>query len=307
MTTEKSLVPQGISHDIDLSKMNYNDRMKHHTKQLRTILFLHGIEGARAYKEKYPEAKSIWIDIKTNASQPKPKGYAAALLNIVDGWLQSDTALTATNRADVERLNSKLETDRFNPSTHFSKPLSPPIRNKIAAIMEAHGARLPASAESMSAVRKAIQAFKANGQSEAQPFAAIGSRTGDSITLGNRKFRIEDYRGRACIRVTTGGVTQRLYLETIEALLSGFSESQPGDNLSSSIVYTIGELVSAPKSDAVTVNLDNPETSSPGDIDLPTPADEPAPSLYDRIARLAANNRAAPIMPADNGRDILEL
>jgi hypothetical protein len=314
--TKKSLVPEGISHDFDLSKLSYPERMEHHRKQLWSITRWDGINAANAYKEKYPEAKAIWIEANPTASIPKPPGYDRAIIGMVSMWFESSIALAAKNREDVERLNRKLETNRFDPDRLFNRPLSQGLRKKIAAIFEGRHLRLPASAQTLSAVRKAVVAAKAQGTPQGRPFTNVGTRTPQTLVIGAKSFPIEMYKGRECIRVSAGGTRQRVSMAILETILAGLDVPVvPGDTPPITIYGNKRELVSA--TDTAPMETNSPgdieglpadmEASSPGDIEAAAAVDEPAPSLYDRIARLAAANRAAQIIPTDDGSDPLEL
>jgi hypothetical protein len=290
------------------------DRMAYHTKRLRVVCYVEGIEGVRLYKAKFPEAKPIQVKATTFAFQPKPEGYADFLCSLVDSWFQSDTALAATNRADVERLNQAVHPRRFNPDNHFTKPLSATLIGKLADVFAKHGHQLDTNdAKSMSKVRAAAKAAKGK-RSAGRPFAKIGHITGDSLIVGNQSFRVEQHNGHACIRVIVGNSRVRLRLDALAAFvgLVGFE----GDILPlSSIENRTGdlapELENAPEADPLNSILpenwprpdDQPELSLSGELapDLSCP-----PSLMDRIAVLKPVQQLPPAAHAD-GADPLNL
>lgn len=309
MTTEKSLVPTGISHDIDLSKMNYDDRIKHHTAQLWSITKWQGLDGAKAYKLRYPEADKIRVDANPNAYLPKPTGYYDEIAKMVRHWFDSSIALASTNREDVVRLNGKLGTNRFDPDRFFSRPLSPKLRKKIAAVFDERLALLPDNAVTMSQVRTAVKAFKARAAPQGKPFGTIGTRTEQSLTIGSKVYRIEMYRGRECIRVTSGKTTQRIYLSILQEFISGLPVGEAVASPFPAICIYTGELVSAGEDNPKQGSDKGVETSSQQHSHISdNPADEPEPCLSDRIAILAANKRARQIIRIDDDdRDILEL
>ncbi len=308
MTTEKSLVPSGISHDTDLSKMNYDDRMKHHTAQLWSIAKWQGLDGVKTYKLRYPEADKIRVDPNPKAYVPKPAGYFDAVANMIRHWFDSSIALASTNREDVVRLNNKLGSNRFDPDRFFSRELSPSLRKKIAGVFEERLGLLPDNVRTMSGVRQAVKAFKAREAPQGKPFGTIGTRTEQSLTIGSKVYRIEMHRGKECVRITSGKTTQRIYLSLLQELISGLSVGEAGEARIPTICIYTGELVTEGENVPNDGEVEGLVTSSHQYSHISDdPADEPAPSLYDRIARLAANNRAAPIIPADNGPDPLEL
>lgn len=279
--TKKSLVPEGISHDFDLSKLSYPERMEHHRKQLWSITRWGGINEANAYKEKYPEAKAIWIEVNPTTSIPKPPGYDRAIIGMVNMWFESSIALTAKNREDVERLNRKLETNRLDPNRLFNRPLSPGLRKKIAAIFEERHLRLPAGAKTLSAVRKAVVAAKAQATPRGKPFTNVGTRTPQTVMIGTKSFPIEIYKGRECIRISAGGTRQRVSLAILEIILAGLDVPvAPGDTPPITIYGNKRELVSATETATM-------ETNSPGDLEG-QPADTEASFLGDLVSSDAA-------------------
>jgi len=254
------------------------DRMAYHTKRLRVIRYVDGIEGVRLYKAKYPEAKIIQVKAATFAFQPKPEGYADFLCSLVDNWFLSDTALAETNRADVDRLNEAMHPRRFNPDNHFTKPLSATLLGKLADVFAKHGVHLDASkALSMSNVRAAVKATKGR-RSAGQPFGAIGQISGQQLTIGNQSFRIEDHNGHACIRIMVGGSRVRLRLDALAGFI-GLVGLGGDISLYSSIGNRIGELApdaeSDPEPDPLADNL--PEN-------WPQPANQPADFLLGELA-----------------------
>lgn len=307
MTKEKSLVPTGISHDIDLSKLTPADRMKHHTRQLNTIARYDGLNGVQAYQARYPETASFRMEGRHIMYAPKPSGYIAAITGMVDLWFDSAIALAATNRADVERLNSKLGT-AYDPDRFFSRKLTPSIRKRLEEIFDKRGAVLPEGAVSITAVRQAVKAYRAGTASNVKPFGKVATRTPKMLTIGTRAFAIETHNGREGIRLTVNGKRERVSLAAIKELLSGLETEDSRNAPPYIIVYNTRELAPNSETGQETASCDNLGASSHQHSHIPDDtADEPAPSLYDRIARLAANNRAAPIIPADNGPDPLEL
>lgn len=306
-------MPEGVSHEVDLSGMTPGQRQRHHTQELRRIAFYQGKEGADAYRLRHPEARTILVNLNALAYAPKPAGYSEAIVSMVDQWFDSDTALAASNKADVERLNARLETDRFDPGSHFSKPMPPALRKKVAAIFERRGATLPPAAKSLSTAKRAVRTFNAGKLPAAKPFCDLGSRTGDTLAIGQRTFPIVRHGGRECIRVTAKGKTQRIALDIVEAILLGLPDGIGEGNSALTTACSIAELVHGPEippADPLagticgrTCPAPEPTEKSAADI-VPGPAEPP--SLSDRIRALRAP--PAPTCtagPAD--RDPLEI
>lgn len=311
--TDEPLVPEGVSHDADLSGMTPGQRQRHHTRQLGQIAFYDGKNGVDAYKQRHPEAGQHRVNLNAIAYVPKPSGYSDAVANMVGHWFDSDTALAATNKADVHRLNARLETDRFDPGSHFSKPMPPALRKRVATIFEQRGATLPPSVKSLSAVRRAVRAFKAGSLSTARAFGSVGSRTGDTLAIGRRTFPIVRHGDHECIRVTAGGKTQRIALDIVEAILSGLPDEIGGGNSAPIIIYNIADVVhgpeiaqAAPLAETIcgrTCPAPEPLENSAADV-VHGPASPP--SLADRIRAL----RAVPALPSPAvaaDRDPLEI
>ena len=240
MTDHKTLVPDGISHELDLSGMKPEQRQKHHAEQMRVIGFYQGKDGIDDYRRRHPDAKAL-VELKSLAYLPKPSGYPDALASMIDCWFVSDLALSATNGADVARLNAKLQTDRFNTGNHFSKPLSASILKKLSAVFEQHGASLPATAKTMSAVRKAVRAFKAGDNINAKPFGTVGTRNGDTLIIGGHSYKVSRNGTRECIRLTVGGNKRRLYLDDILAVAGLLAGGEPGNPSNYLLHSNIGE------------------------------------------------------------------
>lgn len=261
--TVSPLIPVGISHEVDLSGMTLGQRMKHHTRELRRIAKWQGIDGVNAYKARWPEAADILIGSEPRAYVRKPSGYKPAILALVALWFDSGTALASSNREDVARLNAKLGTD-FDHDRFFSRTLSPSLRSSISELFAQRGAYLdPGIVKSMSQVRQAIRSKKASAAPEGRPFAGIGTRTPQSLTIGTRSFRIEQHKGRECIRVTHDGTTQRFYLGNLQELLSGLVGEQAGASPPPTICIYTGELVPSAETDSAEGHTATSGTSSP--------------------------------------------
>jgi hypothetical protein len=313
METTTPLVPEGISHNCDTSGLSPEDRLKHHTRQLRSVAFHRGVSGVAEYKERYPDAAPIRVDLKPLAYTSKPKGYGDQLANIVAGWFISDTALAATNRADVARLNARLGTDRFDPDRHFSKSLSPSVLRKIAAVFAQEGAHLDANANTMAKVRRAVKAAKASADPAAVPFAGVGCRSGDRVTIGRHTFRIEVHNELECIRLVANGSRVRLRLDAVAELISlaGLRSDNPGAAPNYLLCNSTREL--APSRE--THPLPDPlEDIPPGKWPRNPAADETpllrewAPdALGERIRVLTASREAGETARLPDGVDPLEL
>lgn len=236
-------------HDIALTKMpRLNDRMVHHIKRLRIIRYLEGVEGVARYKARYPEAISILTSATSQAFQPKPPAYDSFILALVGQWFDSNTSLTATNRADIERLNRAVHPREFNVDNHFSKPASATLLNKVATIFRSHGAHLDTlKSNTLGKVRAAVVAAKGK-LSVGIPFGSIGYLTADKLIVGDTSFRTEQHNGHQCVRVTVGSNRVRIRLDALEEF---FAITGAGLNSSHypSIEDRIGEM--APADDRV--------------------------------------------------------
>jgi hypothetical protein len=280
----KTLVPEGITHstaaDVQFSKLPYDERMKVHRTRLRAVGFGQGVEGVREYKARYPEAKSIRVNIGALAYSPKPKGYDEYLASLVAQWLADEVALNSTNMADVERLNAHFGTARFDPAKQFSLPLPKGAKAKIEQVFAARGVSLDtASIKSMSAVRRIAKAVRAGEHADKRAFGKFGIISDDVLTLGHRGYPIERHKGRECIRVTADGATQRLYLTTLRVLLESIEESDP---LLSSSSRRIGEVAPGPELASDRSKQPSHGACSPGEGRVNCAA----PSLRERVARL---------------------
>lgn len=221
MTFDVASLPADLcqtdEHDMALAKMpRLADRMVYHTKGMRTARFLHGLEGERRYKARYPEAKSIRTMATVQAFQPKPRAYEIFILALVGQWFDSDAALMATNRADVERLNRACHPREFNVDNHFSKPASATLLNKIASIFHNHGAHLDTlQSNTLGKVRAAVVSAKGK-LSVGTPFGGIGYLTANRLIVGDTSLRTERHNGHPCVRVTVGGNRVRIRLDALE-------------------------------------------------------------------------------------------
>lgn len=294
--------------------MTQRDRMEHHRKQIRNAAKWQGIDGANAYKAQHPEAKRIRVISEPVAYPPKPKGYDEAILALVVLWFNSDAALASTNRDDVLRLNAKLGS-HFDPDRFFSRAVSKGLREKIAAAFAQQGAYIdPAAIKSLSAVRKAVAAAKARAAPAAIPFAGIGIRTGNILTIGSQTFRIENHYGRECVRLSMNGKRQRIPLDALQIMFAGMDRDRAGDPPSYLLCNSIGEL--ARNSESPT--FDPPETlvrANSHPLECGELAREvPPPSLSDRLAKLRADREATEALATErlataqaDGRDPLEI
>ncbi|WP_033075486.1 hypothetical protein [Sphingopyxis sp. MWB1] len=316
MTTDTGLVPEGIGHDPDLSGMTAPERRKHHTQELRGIAKWQGLDGVKAYKARWPEAADIRVDSEPRAYAPKPAGYKAAIMAMVGLWFDSNVALAASNRDDVRRLNAKLGAT-FDPDRFLSRPLSPSLLQAIAGEFERRGKHLDtAKAKSLSQVRQAVRSAKAKAAPEGKPFAGIGTRTAKALTIGQRTFAIETHKGRECVRVSTGGARQRIYLDFVQELLAGLPQGEAREGPLPTILQYTGELAPSDEPDPLAdipptpgTNSHNNPTLSPGEL-APSLSDKVRSLKADRLAKQsAADERTAALQAkADElGCDILEL
>lgn len=242
------LVPDGISH-IDqhqaaMSGMNLDQRMMYHAKQIRSIGFTDGVNGVAAYKKAYPEAAPIRLDLRSLAFVPKPKGYAAKVVSMVEMWLVSDRAAHETNRADVDRINAHFQTSRFNPDNFFSRPIPMRLRQRLAELFERRGMTLDvAKVDTLSKFRAAAKAMKGYEQAS-QSFGSVGVVSGRTLVLGTRTFAIEAHNGHDCLRFSIAGKRVRLRLDALEPAVEGLADSPraAGDDLPTTMNNSIGEL-----------------------------------------------------------------
>lgn len=315
-------MPEGVSYEVDLSGITPGQRQRHHTQELRRIAFYQGIDGVTAYKARYPEAKSIRVDSHPRAYAPKPSGYTAAIIALVALWFDSGAALAASNRDDVLRLNAKLGTT-FDPDRFFSRALAPSLRKAITELFAQRGAHIePAAIKSMSQVRQAVRSAKAKAAPEGRPFAGIGTRTEQTLTMGSNSYRIEQHKGRDCIRITHDGVTQRFYLGNLQVLLSGLAGVQAGASVPPPICIYTGEIVPSTETGSSGVANEVAGTSPHRDSHI-SESGSLSPShgavldpltLSDRLAKLRADETARETAAAErlvaaraDGRDPLEI
>ena len=277
MDAPPSLVPDGVSRSIDLTQLTADQRRSHHIQQLRRIAYQTGAEGIAAYKLAHPDAAPIRVNVNALAYSPKPQGYDAAILDRVTQWLASDVALAATNRDDVDRLNTALGTARFNSANHFSKALSPSLLARVASICASHGTVIqPRPGMTMGQVRQSIRAARSSGAAAAQPFGNVGTRSGNALTIGGRIFTVGKHSDRECISVTTDGVTQRVSLASVAAICAGLLDSTGAGSISH---YPLRSRTGEPCPDAVAAERD---TAPPNWRTLPANPSPAASPIYER-------------------------
>lgn len=271
--------------------------MKVHQRRLNGIAFSRGAEGVKEYKSSYPEAVSLLVNIDALTYRPKPRGYEDYLATLAAQWLTDPAALACTNKADVERLNAHFQTDRFNPSKQFSLPLSKRAKAKIVGVFAARGVTLdPRSIKSMTAVRNAAKAVTAGSRPDAAPFGRFGTMSEKVLTIGHRAYVIEQHKGRGCIRITADGVSQRVYLPIVEAILATIGDDPLS---SSSSIRRIGELVPERKS-----GLDGDKSAPAG---TGSPAVSPHRGLDERVAALKTRQSRDTATLVDPSADPLAL
>jgi len=216
-----------------------DDRMKYHTKRLRSIAYISGAEGLAAYKSKHPEARKLLAKPgNPSVSRIKPAGYDAYLANLTTRWLSNDTALAATNTADVQRMNAHFATTRFNPAKQFSLGLGKPAKAAIQQAFNARGVPLDTSTiQTMSDVRKAAKAANARIALDRQIAPGVTVSDG-KLTVGRDTYAITHNGARECIRPRINGKVRRLHLDEIGWLagrLAGLAECRDDPLLYSSI------------------------------------------------------------------------
>lgn len=214
-------LPAGLHHmDEDEKALaimpSLDDRMKYHTKRLRSIAYISGAEGLAAYKSKHPEARKLLAKPgNPSVSRIKPAGYDAYLANLATRWLSSDTALAATNTADVQRMNAHFATTRFNPAKQFSLGLGKGAKAAIEQAFNARGFPLDTSAiKTMSDVRRAAKAANARIALDRQIAPGVTVSDG-KLTMGCDTYAITHNGCRECIRPRINGTVRRLHLDEI--------------------------------------------------------------------------------------------
>jgi hypothetical protein len=305
MTTEAAaFVPGGIGYgrNMTLAGMTADDRDKHHAAKLQAIGFWDGANGIKAYRADNPDAAGVLANVKSIAYRRKPKGYEAAVIGIVEGWLDTKTAAFQSNRADVARLNKSLQTQRFNPDNHFSRPLSLSLGESIGDAFDKRGVRFDLKgSDTPSKVRDAAKTGKNRANAAAKCFGPTGTIAGNVLTLGAMSFPLETHNDHACVRVSVKGKRVRLRLDALEVLLGAVPKpGLTGDYpLPTTTIRSIGELapddlaaVFEPVEDGKTVEPDPLSDLKP--VELAPLSDLPAPTLTERIANLAAMSRHEP-------------
>lgn len=209
------------SDDHLLANMPHStDRVRHHTKKLWGISQTFGSIGVARYKERYPEAKAIQVKSSTVAYQAKPSGYDDYLATLATRWLTDETAAASTNGDDVQALNERFGTSRFNPTNHFSKPISKRTKAKIHEAFAARGIPLDmAGIKSMSDVRRAAKAAQAAAEAGSRPFGGIGTRTDDQLISGRAAFSIMQHHGKDGIKISVDGSRVWLRLDALEKFI----------------------------------------------------------------------------------------
>lgn len=193
------------------------DRVRHHTKKLWGVSQASGSIGVTRYKERYPEAKAIQVKSSTVAYQAKPAGYDDYLATLAVRWLADEKAVASTNGDDVQALNERFGTSRFNPANHFSKPISKRTKAKIHEAFTARGIPLDmAGINSMSDVRRAAKAAQAVAQAGSRSFGGIGTRTDNQLLSGRAAFAIMKHHAHDSIIVPVDGSRVWLRLDALE-------------------------------------------------------------------------------------------
>lgn len=298
MNSHTPLVPEGASHEIDLSHLSYPERMEHHRRSLRSIAFYQGLDGVEAYRSRFSEAASIFTQINAGASLPKPKGYYPAWRRLVGQWLTDDTTLDRTLGQDVEWLNREIGSGQFDKTRYLSKPLSATERKHAAEVFAERGIALPATVQRRSEVKRAAKALKATAKPGAKPFGTIGTIADGILSIGDRTFAIQSSKGRQFVRPMIEGTQRRIYLDEIEWLASllGNGSGTPPDPLSMRDRELATSAASSP-SDPSEAQCDS---NSPAEVAKPDPlelacetaspeesaTDPTTASLASRVARL---------------------
>jgi len=292
MDTNNHLVPEGIRHDTPaLYGLPLAERMKQHGKNLRAIAFNEGMPGVRGYKAHHPEAVSYRVDMNTLAYLPKPAGYDAFVIKLAENWLSGDISIE-TNKADVERLNTRFGGNRFNPANHFSKPLSPGRLAKLKALFLERGIHLDTDkANTLSRVKAAAVAARGHMSAD-QPFGSVGVISGTRLVIGSQSIAIMDHHGHKAVKLSVNGKRVWLRLDVLAAAFDLLSDGAVVGGNPSPIysLWSIGEAVPDPE-------MPDLDTLAEPQIAGVVPASQleagevvpdllPPPTLSDRIAAL---------------------
>lgn len=314
MTSHDFAIPADASHEPDLSNLSPDERRRHHVKAMRAIRFNGSPEDVRAYQARYPETASYKARSIVTVAVPKPAGYADAVVSMVGRWLASDDALRQTNQADVAALNARFGGQRFNPANFLNRPVGKPMLERLRALFEQHGQRLPAEADTLAKIKKAAKAARAGNLPDAAAFGSIGTLAGETLTIGSQSFRLVAQHGHQYVRFYTGGKEARLRLDVLTAFLgqSGLLGGSRG-NPSFSSIREEGETVTGRASASILPGETGTDGSAPAPDrqsaeSLPgeTGTDGGHLSLSERIARLTAAPASSP-PDQTSGSDPLEM
>lgn len=273
--------------DPDLSALTPQQRDQHHVRQLYAVVKHDGLNGVAAYVQRYPEAAKVVVKPNPATFIPKPPGYAAAVSQIVGGWLTEDGATERTNRQDVATLNAHVGGSRFNPNTYFSREFGERERERLAKVFAARGFALPADATTLSKVKKAAKAARAGTLPGAEAFGSIGTLSGGLMSIGGATFDVKPHGSHDCIRLNVNGDRVRLRVDAIREflMLTGLLRDT-GDTPFSS------DVVSRRTGPQAQIGQDQP------------PAADSLPENWSRAATTAMTD---PQSPGELVRDTLEM
>lgn len=285
-------LPADLDHNPDLSALSPGERLKFLRQAMVAAFHNGGWPAVRALRERYPAAAGLSLKVDAFAFQPKPKGYYDAVGKMVGTWLTDSAATQGSNRQDVAALSAELGGPP-RPGNELSKAMNKTTRDRCRAVFAAKGLTLPETAKTLSQVKAAARAARAIAQPEATPFGTIGAITGDTLAISGATFRI-DRHGHDYIRLTVNGQRQRLRLDALQEFLrqAGLLDFQPGDTP----FTTYGRGNIGPKAEmaanegeaAEPVRETWPAAVTSPDTLPGTLAHDPAPTLSERITRLAA-------------------
>lgn len=298
MTDPPFPITAGLSHEPDLSRLNPDDRRKHHLKALREIRFYGSPADVRAYQARYPETAGYMARSIVTVSAPKPPGYNDAIASMVGGWIVSEEARSNSNTADVAALNATFGGEQFNPANFLNRPLGASLRKRVADLFTQRGCHLPAAANTLAKVKKAAKAAAAGASPDATAFGSIGTLASGTLTIGGKAFRIVEQHGKEHVRFYRHGTDARLRLDLLTEFLRQSGLLDAGGENPSLLLFTIeGESGSGAAPAPVrpgetgTDTSEQPQTitcpeSRPGETGSDSPAVDPLEMTPDELAAL---------------------
>lgn len=177
--------------------------------------------GFERFKEENPGTGNLLINPLGIVFITKPAGYEPFVIGLVKMWLINSASTAETNVATIAKIQAQFPEHNFTERAAYDD-LPKKILDKIKALLAEHDVTLHKAVKTLAQIKKAL---RTSGAGHASVTRVQINGTLSSAHFG--PFKVEDHKGRNCIRITSDGKRRRIYLDNLIALSDALAKA-PG-------------------------------------------------------------------------------